>query len=938
MASNAAPTAKLVYRFSEGGASMAALLGGKGSNLCEMVRLGLPVPPGFVISTDVCRYYLNNDFTLPGGLRETIVEQVQALEGAVGRQFGSTVNPLLVSVRSGARVSMPGMMDTILNLGINDQIVQGLASMMDDARPAYDAYRRFIQIYADVVMNVAAEPFEECLAKHKARAGVDLDYELSADQLKAVVGDFKAIVAGSSGHEPPWDPWEQLMGAVNAVFGSWNNPRAIVYRDHNSIDHGMGTAVTIMAMVYGNLGPTSGTGVLFTRDPSTGQRRVYGEFLANAQGEDVVAGVRTPEPITSLAQAMPRMSDELLGLAANLEMHYRDVQDVEFTIEDSRLYLLQTRSAKRTPLSAVKTAVDMVKEGLIDRAAALQRVDPEEITRLLVPQFAEGGPKGESAGAFHETSLLATGAAASPGAASGTVCFDADIAADLARKGETVILVRPETKPDDIHGIIAAAGVVTSRGGVTSHAAVVTRGLGKPCIVGCESLRVDPEQGLMTGNGHTVHAGASISMDGTSGEVYTGELATVNPRLDDIPEANELLRWADDVRRLGVMANADTPADAAQAINMGAEGIGLCRTEHMFLDPLRLPAVRQMLLNSEAAEQWRREHDDRPVDPRSNPYMNPDITDTPEAVTLFYQALDQVLRLQTNDFRGILRVMERRPVIIRLLDAPLHEFLPPYDDLFTELVELRHGAPSRDLEEKEAFVRLVGSLRETNPMLGHRGCRLGLSFPVIYRMQVEAIITAGAQLIKEGLTVNPEIMVPLTVDVEEMRRLRSDLTAVASQVQQWMGVTVPYKFGTMIETPRAALTAGRIAEESEFFSFGTNDLTQMTYGFSRDDAEGKFLRTYINEGVLPHDPFASIDRDGVGVLVRMAVDSGKSVRPDLEIGICGEHGGDPRSVAFCHEAGLDYVSCSPFRVPVARLAAAQAALKLSTEGSATTEV
>ena len=912
----------MVYRFSEGDASMGDLLGGKGSNLCEMTRLGLPVPPGFVITTQVCRDYLAGDYTLPKGLAATVRERISELEQSIGHQFGSTTNPLLVSVRSGARISMPGMMDTILNLGINDSIVDGLGAMMGDRRPAWDAYRRFVQIYAEVVQEVPPEPFEECLAEHKARAGVILDYELTAEQLQAVTADFKDIARQSAGAAPPDDPWEQLFGAVEAVFRSWNNSRAIVYRNQYGIDHEMGTAVTIMGMVYGNLGPTSGTGVLFTRDPSTGRREVYGEFLTNAQGEDVVAGVRTPEPLSALDGVMPECSKELLTLASNLEKHYRDVQDVEFTIEGGRLYLLQTRNAKRTPLSSVKTAVDMVREGMINQEEALKRVDPEEITQLLVPQFAADLVLGEL-----EERLVATGAGASPGAASGRVCFDADVAEDLARRGETVILVRPETKPDDIHGIIASAGVVTSRGGVTSHAAVVTRGLGKPCIVGCEGMHVDLELKEMSGNGLTLREGDKVSMDGALGRVYTGELATVNPRLEDLPEASELLGWADATRRLGVMANADTPADARQAIVMGAEGIGLCRTEHMFLDPNRLPAVRHMLLNSEAAEEWRRAHGDHHIDPLANPFMNPEVSDIPPAAIQFYQALDRVKLLQTNDFRGILRVMSRRPVIIRLLDAPLHEFLPPYEELLTELATLRAtGAAHGEVAEKEAFLQRVESLRETNPMLGHRGCRLGLSFPDIYRMQVEAIITAGAQLVSEGLEVHPEIMIPLTVDVEEMRRLRADLTRVATEVQERMGADVPYKFGTMIETPRAALTAGPMAEESEFFSFGTNDLTQMTYGFSRDDAEGKFLRNYINEGVLPVDPFESIDRDGVGELVRLAVKAGRQVRPDLEIGICGEHGGDPSSVAFCHEAELDYVSCSPFRVPVARLAAAQAAL------------
>ncbi len=907
--------AQMVYRFSEGDASMSALLGGKGGNLCEMTRLGLPVPPGFVITTQVCRDYLARGYRLPEGLGDVVRQRVGELERAIGHRFGSAENPLLVSVRSGARVSMPGMMDTILNLGINDEIVEGLGAMMGDRRPAWDAYRRFVQIYAEVVQDAPPEPFEECLSAHKARAGVSLDYQLTAGQLQGVTADFKEIARQYAGAPPPGDPWEQLFGAVEAVFRSWHNPRAVVYRNQYGIDHDLGTAVTIMGMVYGNLGPTSGTGVLFTRDPATGRRpapgeTMYGEFLSNAQGEDVVAGVRTPEPLGALADLMPERSEELLRLAADLERHYRDVQDVEFTIERGRLYLLQTRSAKRTPLSAVKTAVDLAREGLITREEAIGRVDPEEITQLLVPQFAADLGPDELA-----ERLLATGAGASPGAASGRVCFDADAAADLARRGERVILVRPETKPDDIHGIIAAAGVVTSRGGVTSHAAVVTRGLGKPCIVGCEGLQVAPDLGEMTGNGRTVREGERLSIDGGAGQVYAGQLATVNPGLEDLPEAKVLLGWADDARRLGVMANADTPADARQSLAMGAQGIGLCRTEHMFLDPNRLPAVRQMLLNAEAAAEWGRDGGGQGG------------VDIPEAVLRFREALGRVRRLQTDDFRGILRVMARRPVIIRLLDAPLHEFLPPYEELVSELAGLRAaGAAAGELAEKEAFLQRVDSLREVNPMLGHRGCRLGLSFPAIYRMQVEAIITAGAQLASEGLAVNPEIMIPLTVDAEEMRRLRADLAGVADETQRRMGAEVHYKFGTMIETPRAALTAGAVAGESEFFSFGTNDLTQMTYGFSRDDAEGKFLRNYINEGVLPGDPFASIDREGVGELIRWAVNAGREARPDLEIGICGEHGGDPRSVAFCHEAGLDYVSCSPFRVPVARLAAAQAAL------------
>jgi pyruvate,orthophosphate dikinase len=907
---------KLVYRFEEGDASMRDLLGGKGSGLCEMVRLGLPVPPGFVVTTRACLDYFANGQQFPTGLWESIQKNMGGLEKSMGRGFGSSTNPLLVSVRSGAKISMPGMMDTILNLGINDQNVNGLAASMGDPRPAYDAYRRFLQIYADVVMRVEHDTFEEILEQHKGQAGVSLDYELDVERLRDVIADFRAAIHQATGTNVPEDPWEQLKNAVEAVFCSWNTPRAVHYRDYYGIPHNLGTAVNIMSMVFGNLGPTSGTGVLFTRNPSTGQKKVYGEFLVNAQGEDVVAGVRTPRPISSLAGVMPQAHQQLLKLAQQLESHYRDIQDVEFTVEDGRLFILQTRSAKRTPTASVKIAVNMVQEGLISQQEALQRVDPEEISRLLVPRFNVDVESEEVQEAF-----LAQGAPASPGAASGQVYFDATQAVEAAHQGTPVILVRPETKPDDIHGITVSAGVLTSRGGVTSHAAVVTRGMGKPCIVGCEEVKVDLDEGLFTANGRTIHQGDYISVDGTTGNVYFGQLETVRPHLDDLPEARKLLTWADQTRTLGVMANADTSADAAQAIALGAEGIGLCRTEHMFLDHRRLPAVRQMLLNAEAAEEWRREHPD-PINGHRN------TTGLPDGVRDFYQALAEVRQLQTADFTAILRVMEHRPVIIRLLDAPLHEFLPPYEDLLIELVELRTAGKvsPAELQEKEEFLRLVDSHREANPMLGHRGCRLGLSFPAIYQMQVEAIITAAAGLIKEGTEVHPEIMVPLTVTVEEMRRLRGELTGVATRVQERLGVTVPYKFGTMIETPRAALLAGDIARESDFFSFGTNDLTQMTYGFSRDDAEGKFLRWYIQEGILPADPFATIDPEGVGALVSMAVASGRRSRPDIELGICGEHGGDPASVAFCHRAGLDYVSCSPYRVPVARLAAAQAAL------------
>ena len=837
------------------------------------------------------------------------------------REFGSSSNPLLVSVRSGAPVSMPGMMDTILNLGINDEIVEGLAGLMGNARAAYDAYRRFLQIYAGVVLDVPNDVFERILGDAKTRAQVSQDHQLNAEQLRAIIGDFKEAIRSHSGRDVPEDPWTQLKGAVEAVFRSWNNPRANHYREYYGISQELGTAVTIMSMVYGNLEETSGTGVLFTRNPSTGKKEIYGEYLPNAQGEDVVAGGRTPQPVAELASLMPQVYRQLTATARQLENHYRDLQDIEFTVEEGRLFLLQTRNAKRTPMAGVKAAVDMAEEGLITRREALLRIKPDELSQLLVPKFIEDLDSVQV-----RACRLARGAPASPGAASGIVCFDAGVAVAAAQQGDAVILVRPETKPDDVHGITASVGVLTCRGGVTSHAAVVTRGMGIPSVVGCEEVRVDLEQGCFTANGKTVWAGEYISLDGGTGEVYHAAYETELPQLDEFEEGQTLLNWADGVRRLGVWANADTPQDAAQALSLGAEGIGLCRTEHMFLDPERLPAVRQMLLNAPAAEAWRRANPAAGIGPWDQDQLDESARKSP--VSKFYEALDQVRRFQIEDFAGILRVMGNRPVIIRLLDAPLHEFLPPHEELLAELAELRSkpGISDSQIAEKEELARLADSLREANPMLGHRGCRLGLSFPAIYQMQVEAIMTASVALIKQGCAVQPEIMIPLIVDVEEMRRLRRNLTAVAEAVQQEAGVRVSYKFGTMIETPRAALTAGRIAEEADFFSFGTNDLTQLTFGFSRDDAEGKFLRSYIQEGILPADPFATLDQEGVADLIRHAVKAGRQARPSLELGVCGEHGGDGASVACFHQLGLDYVSCSPYRVPAARLAAAQAAL------------
>ena len=906
---------KMAYRFEEGSSEMSELLGGKGANLCEMVNLGLPVPPGFVITTEACLEYYDNGHHLPEGLLEEVKVQMLWLEGRMGRQFGSTEAPLLVSVRSGARVSMPGMMDTILNLGINDEIAEGLGKIMNDPRTALDIYRRFFQTFGSVVMGVESSAFEEILAQHKKSAGVQLDHELDQDRLRAVIADYKSAVRGAAGQDVPEDPWRQLTAAIEAVFQSWNSQRAITYRDHYNLPHHWGTAVNIMPMVFGNLDDNSGTGVLFTRDPVDGRKRLYGEFLFNAQGEDVVAGVRTPEAISALATKSPRIYEQLSGMATKLEDHYRDTQDIEFTIEAGRLYLLQTRKAQRTVQAAVKIAVDMANEGLITRQEALKRPNPEDLSQLFVPRF---DPKAKDWGASFG-GLLAKGFGASPGAASGKAYFDATRAAEAAEAGTPVILVRPETKPEDIHGIIASKGVLTSRGGVTSHAALVARGLGVPCVVGCEEVRVDLDRQLLVSNGQTIREGEDLSVDGTSGELFAGAIATVKPLLDELREAQVLLSWADDVRRLGIWANADTPADAQRAVSMGAEGIGLCRTEHMFLGPQRVPVVQRLLLNAAEAERWESEN------PEAVFHRLP-ASSLPVEVNDFYEALGRLKQFQVDDFTQILRAMGARPVIIRLLDAPLHEFLPRHEDLVREVLKLEATGTAEEMTSRGKFLHLVESLRESNPMLGHRGCRLGITFPAIYEMQVEAIMTASARLLKEGSDVHPEIMIPLTSHVNEMWRLKERLTKAADKAQREAGTKVNYLLGTMIEVPRAALTAGEIAAVAEFFSFGTNDLTQTTYGFSRDDAEGKFLNRYLSDDILPANPFTTLDYNGVGALIRMAVEQGRRTRPDLEVGLCGEHGGDPASIAFCHKEGLDYVSCSPFRVPVARLAAAQAAL------------
>jgi pyruvate,orthophosphate dikinase len=911
---------KHIYRFEEGNAGMRDLLGGKGAGLSEMVNMGLPVPPGFTITTATCREYYERGRRVPDGFWEEVREYLTDLETKTGKKLGDPQNPLLVSVRSGAKFSMPGMMDTILNLGLNDQTAAGLARLTGDERFAYDAYRRFLQMYGKVVLGVDADHYEHALEAIKRRTGARTDADLRPEALRELVREFKEITLREAGRAVPDDPWEQLREATLAVFASWNNPRAVTYRTFNRIPHDLGTAVNIVAMVFGNMGPDSGSGVAFTRDPATGEKVLYGEYLANAQGEDVVAGIRTPTKIAQLRETQPELYDQLTEIARRLEAHYRDAQDIEFTVERGKLYILQTRAAKRTGPAAVKMAVDMAHEGLIDREEALLRVNPADIVQLLLPRFV---PAAKEA-ALAEGRRIATGLAASPGAAAGTVAFDADRAVAMARRGEKVILVRPETNPDDVHGIIEAAGVLTSRGGITSHAAVVTRGLGKPCIVGAGDLHVDDRARRLTAGERVVAEGEIISIDGATGEVFMGQVETVQQQLTDSPELVTLLGWADAVRRLEVWANADYPADAAQALAHGAQGIGLCRTEHMFFETDRLPHVQAMLV---AAPEAARLHHAVERATGAARHKAEAERDASPAYRRYQEALAKLEQFQTTDFSGILRVMAGKPVIIRLLDAPLHEFLPNHDELLEEVTRLRAtGAPAEAVRAKEEELRRVERLREANPMLGHRGCRVGITFPGLYEMQARAITNAAVALRRAGVDARPEIMIPLTAHVNELKVLRDRLVPLVEGIVREAGVDLHVPFGTMIETPRAALTAGEVAQVAEFFSFGSNDLTQMTFAYSRDDAEEKFLAEYIELGILPVNPFAELDPVGVGRLIRIATAEGRQTRPDLSVGICGEHGGDPASVVFCHEAGLNYVSCSPFRVPVARLAAAQAAL------------
>mgnify|MGYP001379975724 FL=1 len=871
---------KYVYLFSEGDASMRNLLGGKGANLAEMTRLGFPVPEGFTVSTEACTRYYEDGRKIGDDILEQIKEALAKTESIVGKKFGDPKNPLLLSVRSGARASMPGMMDTILNLGLNDEVVVGLAELTGNERFAYDSYRRFIQMFSDVVMGVPKSTFETIIDELKEEKGVKLDTELDAGDMKELVKRFKAYFKEQKGFDFPQDPQEQLMEAVKAVFRSWENPRAIAYRRMNDIPSSWGTAVNVQRMVFGNMGNTSGTGVAFTRNPSTGEKKLYGEYLINAQGEDIVAGIRTPQPIAQLEQDMPEVYAQFVEIADKLEKHYKDMQDMEYTIENGKLYMLQTRNGKRTAAAALKIAVDLVEEGMNTVEEAILKVDPKQLDSLLHPTF-----KPE---ALKAATPIAKGLPASPGAACGKIYFTAEDAVAAAAKGEKVVLVRLETSPEDIEGMNAAEGILTARGGMTSHAAVVARGMGKCCVAGCGEIKVNEEEKQFTVNGVTYKEGDYISIDGNTGNVYAGIIETQEASLTGYFE--KFMKWADELRVLKVRTNADTPRDAQQAVKFGAEGIGLCRTEHMFFAEDRIPAVREMIV-AKTTEQREK-------------------------------ALAKLLPMQRGDFEELFRAMKGYPVTIRFLDPPLHEFLPTDDEDIKALAK-EMGITFEELKQT------VADLHEFNPMLGHRGCRLAVTYPEIAAMQTRAVIEAAINVNKEGLNVVPEIMIPLVGDVKELKYVKDVVVKTAEEVMKEHGVTLEYKVGTMIEVPRAAVTADEIAKEAEFFSFGTNDLTQMTFGFSRDDA-GKFLEDYYNKKIFESDPFAKLDQNGVGKLVKMAAELGRKTRPDLKLGICGEHGGDPSTVEFCHNIGLDYVSCSPYRVPIARLAAAQAAVLAKT--------
>jgi len=875
---------KYVYFFNEGKGDMKSILGGKGAGLAEMTRIGLPVPQGFTITTEVCVEYYKNDKEYPQGLEEQIEENLKKLEQVSKKGFGNSKNPLLVSVRSGAPISMPGMMDTVLNLGLNDVTIRGIIEKTKNVRFVYDSYRRFMQMFGNVVLDIEHDNFEHLLEELKKELKVKLDTEIDCEGLKILVERYKKLIKKETGEDFPQEPKAQLKMAIDAVFNSWNTKRAVTYRRINKIPDNLGTAVNVQEMVFGNMGEDSGTGVGFTRNPSTGEKEDYGEYLLNAQGEDVVAGIRTPLPLSNLKNDLPVVYEELIKIVTLLEKHYRDVQDYEFTIEKRKLYLLQTRTGKRTAQAALKIAVDMVEEGIINKEEAVLRIEPNQLNQLLHKRIDPNVKK----------EVIAKGLPASPGAAYGKVVFTADEAEKLGKEREKVILVRAETTPDDIHGMVEAQGVLTSRGGMTSHAAVVARGMGKACVAGCSVLNIDIKKEIISVNDVIIKKGDLITIDGGTGEVFLGKVTTIEPKMSK--EFETLLSWADKIKRLGVYANADTPEDAKKARELGAEGIGLTRTEHMFMQQDRLPIVQKMIMS-----------------------------DTKKSRA---EALEKLLPVQKGDFLGILKAMEGLPVIIRLLDPPLHEFLPNLEDTLIEVTTLRlKNTDSEELAKKEKLLDIIKSLHEMNPMLGLRGCRLGLLFPEIYDMQVEAIIEAAIELTKKGIKVKPEIMIPLVSHVNEFELICKRAKKIADEKIKSAGVKLEYKVGTMIELPRAALTADKIAKEAEFFSYGTNDLTQTTFGISRDDAEGKFLLKYVEEKILEENPFEVLDREGVGKLVKLGTKLGRETRPDLEVGICGEHGGEPQSVEFCHSVGLNYVSCSPFRVPIARLAAAQAVIK-----------
>ena len=870
---------KYVYLFKEGNADMRELLGGKGANLAEMTRIGLPVPQGFTISTEACTRYYDDGEKIGEDIEKQIYEALATTEQVVGKKFGDENDPWLVSVRSGARASMPGMMDTILNLGLNDVSVKGLAKLTDNEHFAYDAYRRFIAMFSDVVMEIKKSKFEDVLDEFKEKRGVKFDRDLTADDLKEVVERFKAIYKAEKGVDFPQDPKEQLMEAIKAVFRSWNNPRAIYYRRMNDIPGSWGTAVNVQSMVFGNMGETSGTGVAFTRNPSTGEKTLYGEYLLNAQGEDVVAGIRTPQPISQLHEQMPEVYDQFVTIAKTLENHYRDMQDMEYTIERGKLFMLQTRNGKRTAQAALKIAVDLVDEGMLSEEEAVLKVEPKQLDSLLHPNF--------DAAAIKKAPVIAKGLPASPGAGAGAIYFTADAAAEHGKNKEKVILVRKETTPEDIEGMDFSQAILTAFGGMTSHAAVVARGMGRAAVVGCGDLKFDEAANTVTINGKVYHEGDCISVDGSTGNVYDGLIPTVEASISG--DFARFMGWADKARKLHVRTNADTPRDTKQAVAFGAEGIGLCRTEHMFFEASRIAAVREMIL-ADTKEQ--REH-----------------------------ALAKILPMQQGDFEAMYKALEGRPMTVRYLDPPLHEFVPHLD--MTEEIEELAKNLGRTVEEVK---QKINALHESNPMMGHRGCRLAVTYPEIAEMQTRAVMQAAINVKKEcGYDIVPEIMIPLVGSEKELAFVKHIVDETAKKVFEEQGMTLNYHVGTMIEIPRAAVTADEIAKQAEFFSFGTNDLTQMTFGFSRDDA-GKFLGAYYDNKIFESDPFARLDTDGVGKLVEMAAKLGRQTRPDIKLGICGEHGGDPSSIMFCHKVGLNYVSCSPFRVPIARLAAAHAAI------------